>query len=68
MDELNYLKEANNAQVFMDSIALTSLKNVVFAPAIIQELSTKKVLVVEMDPHSPRAEILAVRSTFWTYG
>ena len=47
VDELNYLKEANNAQVFMDSIALTSLKNVVFAPAVIQELSTKKVLVTE---------------------
>ena len=47
VDELNYLKEANNAQVFMESIASTSLKDVVFAPTVIGELSTKKVLVTE---------------------
>ena len=47
VDELNYLKEANNAQVFMESIKTTSLKDVVFAPPVVEELSTKKILVSE---------------------
>jgi predicted unusual protein kinase regulating ubiquinone biosynthesis (AarF/ABC1/UbiB family) len=47
VDELNYLDEAKNAQAFCEFIATTPLKDVVFAPTVIPELSTRRVLVTE---------------------
>lgn len=44
VDELDYLSEARNAQTFMESIQATPLKDVVFAPDIIEQYSTGKVL------------------------
>ena len=44
VDELNYYKEANNADEFMASIANTPLKDAVFAPAVIRSASTGRVL------------------------
>jgi len=40
VDELNYLEEAQNAQIFMDGISTTPLKEVVFAPKVVSNLST----------------------------
>lgn len=47
VNELNYLKEADNAELFMRSISKTSLAGVVFAPAVCREYSTERVLVSE---------------------
>lgn len=44
VNELDYYTEALNAQIFTNSIANTPLKDVVFAPEVISECSTKKVL------------------------
>lgn len=47
VDELDYVSEAKNAQEFMKGIQGTELKDVVFAPPIVEELSTRKVLTTE---------------------
>eukprot|EP00548_Thalassiothrix_antarctica_P012967 CAMPEP_0194171536 /NCGR_PEP_ID=MMETSP0154-20130528/6094_1 /TAXON_ID=1049557 /ORGANISM="Thalassiothrix antarctica, Strain L6-D1" /LENGTH=805 /DNA_ID=CAMNT_0038883869 /DNA_START=11 /DNA_END=2428 /DNA_ORIENTATION=- len=47
VDELNYLEEAQNAQIFMEGISTTPLKEVVFAPKVVSNLSTRKVLTTE---------------------
>jgi predicted unusual protein kinase regulating ubiquinone biosynthesis (AarF/ABC1/UbiB family) len=47
VDELDYLQEAQNGKYFMKRIQETPLKDVVLAPAIVDELSTAKVLVTE---------------------
>jgi len=47
VDELDYLQEAENAKTFTQDIATTPLKDVVFAPAVVDEYSTDKVLVTE---------------------
>lgn len=44
VDELDYHSEAKNAQTFMKSIQTTPLKDVVFAPDIIEQYSTRRVL------------------------
>jgi predicted unusual protein kinase regulating ubiquinone biosynthesis (AarF/ABC1/UbiB family) len=47
VDELDYVEEAKNAEVFMEGIQKTPLKDVVFAPPVIGDLSTDKVLTTE---------------------
>ncbi|KAG7340844.1 ABC1 family-domain containing protein [Nitzschia inconspicua] len=47
VDELDYLQEARNAEYFREAILETPLKDVVFAPRVIDEFSTSKVLVTE---------------------
>jgi predicted unusual protein kinase regulating ubiquinone biosynthesis (AarF/ABC1/UbiB family) len=47
VDELDYLQEAENAEVFIESIAGTPLKDVVFAPGVVNEWTTRNVLVTE---------------------
>ena len=47
VDELNYISEAENADYFTESIENTPLKGVVFAPAVIEECTTEKVLTTE---------------------
>jgi predicted unusual protein kinase regulating ubiquinone biosynthesis (AarF/ABC1/UbiB family) len=47
VDELDYLQEASNANVFMEEIQNTPLKEVVFAPTPIDKLTTGKVLTTE---------------------
>jgi len=47
VDELNYLKEAQNARVFMDTISKTPLGATVFAPTVISEASSLKVLTTK---------------------
>jgi predicted unusual protein kinase regulating ubiquinone biosynthesis (AarF/ABC1/UbiB family) len=47
VDELDYVSEAKNAQKFMEGIQKTELKDVVFAPPVVEELSTGKVLTTE---------------------
>lgn len=47
VDELDYIAEAKNAKYFTDQISKTPLKDVVFAPSIVDSLSTDKVLVTE---------------------
>jgi predicted unusual protein kinase regulating ubiquinone biosynthesis (AarF/ABC1/UbiB family) len=47
VDELDYVSEAKNSQEFMRGIQQTELKDVVFAPPIVEELSTPKVLTTE---------------------
>lgn len=47
VDELDYLQEASNAAYFSSSIAETPLKEVVFAPKVVDEYSTGMVLVTE---------------------
>lgn len=44
VNEIDYLSEAKNAQVFMEMIQKTPLNDVVFAPEVIPALSSKKVL------------------------
>ena len=44
VDELNYILEAQNAQIFMKSIVTTPLKDAVFAPEVIAACSSKRVL------------------------
>jgi predicted unusual protein kinase regulating ubiquinone biosynthesis (AarF/ABC1/UbiB family) len=47
VDELDYLQEAQNAKVFIREIAKTPLKDVVLAPRVIDEYTTRQVLVTE---------------------
>lgn len=47
VDELDYLQEAANAELFMEEISSTPLKEVVFAPKTIASLTTDKVLTTE---------------------
>jgi len=47
VDELNYTKEAQNARVFMDTISRTPLGTIVFAPTVISEASSLKVLTTK---------------------
>lgn len=47
VDELDYIAEAENAEFFSESILKTPLKGVVFAPPIIEDCTTSKVLTSE---------------------
>jgi predicted unusual protein kinase regulating ubiquinone biosynthesis (AarF/ABC1/UbiB family) len=47
VDELDYLQESQNAETFMEAIGKTPLADVVFAPTVLNEYSTGKVLVSE---------------------
>lgn len=47
VDELDYIAEAENAEFFSESILNTPLKGVVFAPPIIEDCTTSKVLTSE---------------------
>ncbi len=47
VDELDYIAEAENAEYFTESIKKTPLGGVVFAPPIIEECTTGKVLTTE---------------------
>jgi predicted unusual protein kinase regulating ubiquinone biosynthesis (AarF/ABC1/UbiB family) len=47
IDELDYVQEAENGKMFMEKIQKTPLKDVVLSPAVIDEWSTRKVLVTE---------------------
>jgi predicted unusual protein kinase regulating ubiquinone biosynthesis (AarF/ABC1/UbiB family) len=47
VDELDYVQEAENGKYFMSRIQETPLKDVVLAPAVVDELTTPKVLVTE---------------------
>lgn len=47
VSELDYLEEARNAGEFTEQINDTPLGDVVFAPAVVDELSTRRVLVSE---------------------
>lgn len=42
--EINYKQEASNAESFMDTISRTPLKDIVFAPPVIKEFSSERVL------------------------
>lgn len=44
VDELDYLREADNQRAFLASIGETPLRDVVTAPEVISELSTDRVL------------------------
>lgn len=47
VDELDYLQEATNAGIFSEKITKTPLSDVVFAPAVVDDYTTGKVLVTE---------------------
>lgn len=47
VDELDYMQEARNAETFTETIQTTPLTDVVFAPPVVNELSTRKVLTTE---------------------
>ena len=47
VDELDYISEAENAEYFTESISTTPLSGVVFAPSVVEELTTGKVLTTE---------------------
>jgi len=47
VDECDYKSEAENAIAFQKSIVNTPLKDVVFAPAVLQDLTTTKILTSE---------------------
>jgi len=47
VDELDYRAEARNAAGFMDGIAATPLRDVVFAPRVLDGLSARTVLTTE---------------------
>jgi predicted unusual protein kinase regulating ubiquinone biosynthesis (AarF/ABC1/UbiB family) len=47
VDELDYIQEAENAKYFTKKIKETALKDVVLAPAVVDELTTRSVLVTE---------------------
>jgi len=44
VDELNYIKEAENAETFMAYIEKTPLRDAVFAPPVVREVSSVRVL------------------------
>jgi aarF domain-containing kinase len=45
VDELDYVQEGANGKMFTEQIAETPLKDVVFAPTVVDEYSTRSVLV-----------------------
>jgi predicted unusual protein kinase regulating ubiquinone biosynthesis (AarF/ABC1/UbiB family) len=47
VDELDYIAEAENAEFFTESIKKTPLSGVVFAPPVIEECTTGRVLTTE---------------------
>ena len=47
VDELDYVEEAVNAKSFAEGISRTPLSGVVFAPPVVDELTTRKVLTTE---------------------
>lgn len=47
VDELDYEKEAANANTFMKSLEGTPLEGVVFAPEVVPEISTRRVLTTK---------------------
>lgn len=47
VDELDYIEEAINAKSFTEGIAKTPLSGVVFAPPVVDELTTGKVLTTD---------------------
>mmetsp|Transcript_2474 Transcript_2474/g.5296 ORF Transcript_2474/g.5296 Transcript_2474/m.5296 type:complete len:920 (+) Transcript_2474:140-2899(+) len=47
VDELDYIEEAINAKSFTEGITQTPLSGVVFAPPVVDELTTRKVLTTE---------------------
>jgi len=47
VDELDYRAEARNAESFVEGIAATPLRDVVFSPRVLGDLSTRRVLVTE---------------------
>jgi len=47
VDELDYRKEASNAELFQDSIAKTDLRGVVFSPLVLRSATTRRVLTTE---------------------
>jgi predicted unusual protein kinase regulating ubiquinone biosynthesis (AarF/ABC1/UbiB family) len=47
VDELDYIQEAENGKYFMEKIQETALKDVVLAPTVVDELTTRSVLVTE---------------------
>ncbi|GMH57931.1 hypothetical protein TrLO_g7270 [Triparma laevis f. longispina] len=47
VDELDYVKEADNARLFSESILRTTLKDVVFAPKPLEKFSTSSILTTE---------------------
>eukprot|EP00581_Thalassiosira_minuscula_P014806 CAMPEP_0183723322 /NCGR_PEP_ID=MMETSP0737-20130205/14931_1 /TAXON_ID=385413 /ORGANISM="Thalassiosira miniscula, Strain CCMP1093" /LENGTH=927 /DNA_ID=CAMNT_0025953583 /DNA_START=135 /DNA_END=2918 /DNA_ORIENTATION=+ len=47
VDELDYIEEAIHAKSFTEGIAQTPLSGVVFAPPVVDELTTRKVLTTE---------------------
>ena len=47
VDELDYRKEANNAVVFTEAISKSPLSKIVFAPEVLNEYSSRKVLTTK---------------------
>lgn len=47
VDELDYIQEAQSAMFFSEKIMKTPLKDVVLAPAVVNELTTTRVLVTD---------------------
>lgn len=47
VDELDYIQEAENSAFFSEQIAKTPLRDVVFSPKVVNEITTPKVLVTE---------------------
>ena len=47
VDELDYIEEALNAKSFTESIEQTPLSGVAFAPPVVDELTTRRVLTTE---------------------
>lgn len=47
VDELDYVAEGQNAELFMEKLADTPLTSVVFAPKVVHDYSTQSVLVTE---------------------
>jgi predicted unusual protein kinase regulating ubiquinone biosynthesis (AarF/ABC1/UbiB family) len=47
VDELDYRREADNADIFMQSIEDTPLNGVVFAPEVVRGVSSQKILTTK---------------------
>jgi len=47
VEEIDYLSEAENAKAFMETLKITALSEVVFAPKVVDEYTSEKVLVTE---------------------
>jgi predicted unusual protein kinase regulating ubiquinone biosynthesis (AarF/ABC1/UbiB family) len=71
VNELDYLKEAINGELFTQSIAKTTMKEAVFAPGVLRSLCTPRVLVTEwvqgvrLDKSTP-SELTAACATAMT--